>query len=105
MNITTDLASWAAVVGVLLPMLVALLQREHWGSTVNGVIFGVAVVVAAVIYQFVKIGHWDWRQWEGELLAIITWSVATFHLYWQPSGQIAAARAIPPGPSPAPPAK
>jgi hypothetical protein len=86
-------------------MLVALLQRDQWGSTINSVIFAAAVVVAAVIYQFAKVGHWNWNQWSQNLYAIIAWSLATYHAYWNRSPLIAKARAIPPPPQgPTPPA-
>ena len=97
MSITSDLGSWAAIVGILLPLLVALLQRDHWGSTVNGIIFGVACAVAAVVYGWIRYrDNFSWKIWEEALLAIIVWGLATYHLYWKPSGQVAAARAIPP---------
>lgn len=97
MNITTDLASWAAILGIVLPMLVALLQRDHWSSTVNGVIFGVACVVASVVYAYAKYGgNFTWVHWESALLPVIVWGVALYHTYYKPAGITSALRAIPP---------
>lgn len=96
-SLTDDLGSWAALVGIGLPALVALLQREHWGGVVNSVIFGAACVAASVVYGVIKFGsHFTWAHWEGTLLAIVVWGLATYKLYWRPSGQVAALRGVPP---------
>lgn len=96
MNITDDLGSWAALVGIGLPALVALLQREKFGDTINGIIFGVACVVASLVYGWIKFGdNLTWAHWEGTLLAIVVWGIATFKLYWKPSAMVAKLRAIP----------
>jgi len=94
--ITDDLGNWAALVGILLPALVALLQRAKWGSLINGIIFGAACVIASVIYGWIKYGsNFTWAHWEAALLAIVIWGLGTFHLYWKPSGQVDALRAVP----------
>lgn len=100
MNFTDDLGSWAALVGILLPALVALLQREHWGDTVNAIIFGAACVIASVIFGWIKYGdNFTWAHWEGSLLAIVAWGIGTYKLYWKPSLIAAKARAFPQIPS------
>lgn len=100
--LTEDLGSWAALVGILLPALVALLQRDHWGPTVNGIIFGVACAVASVIYGLIKFGSdLTWARWQEVLLAVITWGIATYHLYWKPSEISTKLRAIPQNKNPA----
>jgi hypothetical protein len=96
MNLTEDLASWAALVGIGLPALVALLQRDHWGSTVNAIIFGVSVVAASVVYGWIKFGdNFSWVHWESTLLAIVVWGLGTYKLYWKPSEITTKLRAIP----------
>ena len=83
-DITDDLGSWAALVGILLPAVVAVLQRAHWPSWVNALIFGVAVVIASIVYGFIKYGdNLSWAHWEGTLLAILLWGIATWHAYWK----------------------
>lgn len=98
MNITSDLGSWAALVGLGLPAVVALLQRTHWSSTVNAIIFGVACVAASVVYGWIRFGsNFTWAHWQGSLLAIVVWGMATYHLYWKPSGIAEKLRAVPVG--------
>ncbi len=113
MNITEDLASWASLVGIGLPALVALLQRTHWSSTTNALVYGAGVVVASVVYGWIKFGHdFTWARWEGSLLAIVVWGTATYHAYWAKAkeGQPSIAdklRAVPLGilPEPTPKGK
>lgn len=100
MDISNDLASWASLVGILLPALVALLQREHWGSTVNALIFGAACVIASVVYGWIKYGsNFTWAHWEATLLTIVVWGIGTYKLYWAPGDDsiVAKLRAIPGG--------
>jgi len=97
-NITDDLGSWAALVGIGLPALVALLQRTHWSSTTNALVYGAGVVVASVVYGFIKFGgDFTWAHWQGTLLAIVVWGTATYHLYWKPSQVTDKLRAVPLG--------
>lgn len=102
-DLTDDLGSWAALVGIGLPALTAILQRDHWPGWVNATIFGVAVVAASVVYGAVKYGHdFTWAHWEGSLLAIVVWGIFTYRLYWHGGANsiVTRLRAIPPGTSP-----
>lgn len=97
-DLTDDLGSWAALVGIGLPALVALIQRDHFPDWVNAVIFGVAVVVASVVYGWIKFGSdFTWAHWQGTLLAIVVWGIATYKLYWNPGTQsvVRKLRALP----------
>jgi len=83
-DITDDLGSWAALVGILLPAVVALLQKVSWPDWVNALVFGFAVVVASVVYGYIRYGSdLSWAHWEGTLLAIVLWGLATYHAYWK----------------------
>lgn len=105
MGITDSLSSWAAIIGILLPALVALLQRVHFSPQWNAIIFGAAVVVASVVYGWLKFGDdFTWKIWEEVLLAILTWGIATYHTYWKPSGQVDSLRKVPIGLGPSKPA-
>lgn len=96
MNITDDLGSWAALVGIGLPALVALIQQAHWSKTVNALVFGAACAVASVVYGWIKFGSdFSWAHWQGTLLAVVVWGIATYHLYWKPSDVVAKLRAVP----------
>lgn len=97
-DITDDLGSWAALVGIALPALVAVIQREHFPDWVNALIFGAAVVVASAVYGFIRFGSdFTWAHWQGTLLAIVVWGIATYKLYWRPGTQsvVAKLRAFP----------
>jgi hypothetical protein len=95
-SVTDDLGSYASLVGIVLPALVALLQRDGWGSAVNGAIFGFACVVASVVYGWIKFGgDFSWAHWESTLLAVVVWGLATYHLFWKPSTLSTKLRALP----------
>lgn len=97
--VTDDLGQWAAIVGIVLPFLVALLQKASWGDPqrtkmINSGIFAAAVVVASIIYAAIKYsGDFSWARWEEVLLAMLVWGIATYHTFWNRSGYIEAARA------------
>lgn len=81
--LTDDLGSWAALVGIVLPALVALLQRATWPTWVRQLTFAVACAVAAAVYGWIRFGSdMDWHHWQGALLAIVTWGIATYHGLW-----------------------
>lgn len=85
-DLTDDLGSWAAIVGILLPGIVALLQKATWPSYINAIIFAVACAVAALVYGYIRFGSdFSWTHWQGALLAIITWGVGTYHTFWKGS--------------------
>ena len=97
-NLTDDLGSWAALVGILLPLAAAYIQKLSWGdevktNMVNGAIFAAAVVATSFVYALIKFDPWSWDHWQGTLLAIIVWGIATYKTFWKPSGHVDALRA------------
>lgn len=99
-DITDSLGSWAALVGIALPPLAALVQRDHFPDWVNALIFAAAVVIASIVYGLIRFGDdWTWARWEGNLLAIVVWGIGMYKLYWNPGTQsvVRKARAFPGG--------
>jgi hypothetical protein len=86
-DITDDLGSWAAIIGILLPALVAILQKATWPSYINSLVFGAAVVVASVVYALIRFDDFTWAHWQGTFLAVLTWGIATYKTFWHPANR------------------
>lgn len=85
--------TWAGLVGMTLPPVVAFLQDDGFSDKVNGVIFGLCAVGASLGLEFVRLnGHFNWQDWSEELLIIAGLAIAFYKTYWSPSGQISAVR-------------
>jgi hypothetical protein len=95
LNQPTDLSLWSALVGIVLPELVAFIQSEKWPSWLNALIFGAACLFAAAVTEWIRNGSsWGATGYFHTLLVIIFAGLAAYHLYWKPSGHIAAARRV-----------
>lgn len=89
----SNLVTWAALVGVLLPPAVALLQKAKWPPLAQSAVFAAGCVAASFIVAWLDQSSWNWSAWRTTLLTIIGASLALFKLYWKPAGAIDLARA------------
>jgi hypothetical protein len=92
-NNPNDLALWSALVGLGLPWLVALIQQQSWPSWANALSFAAACFLAAAITEWIRNGDdWNATGYFHTFLVIVTAAIASYKLYWKPSGQIDQAR-------------
>jgi len=91
-----DVLSWAALVGVVLPPFVALLQKDGFSNLVNSIIFGAACIAASFATSALEQDNWNWAEWRTTLLTIIGAGLALYKLYWSPGGVVALGRATGP---------
>ena len=113
----TDFASmdlltlWAAVVGGLLPLLLALVNRRTWSSGIKQGVMLVGVAIATVGTmviggKFLPDDLYSWRDWARVAFVVYLMTVAAYRANWKPSGvtdrlevaQILPRRALPENP-------
>lgn len=92
----TNTELWAAVVGALLPPLLALLQKSSWSPKVQGALFALASAAASAVTTAIDHSHWNWSQWGTTLAWIVGTALVTFTTFWRPTGVIDDARALGP---------
>lgn len=101
-NPSTDLGMWSLLVGVLLPGLVAVVQRQTWSNKTRVAVGVGASAVAAFGTTYLTEGDALWDQ--GMLHAFLLIAVAAWASYqslWKASGVgPAIERATSPSPSP-----
>jgi hypothetical protein len=83
--VTSDAASWALIVGVLLPPFVAVVQRPNWAPR-----WRTLVMLAVAVLDGLGTAYFA-DQWHGAtpaaLVALAVASIsAAYHGLWQPSG-------------------
>lgn len=93
---TSNVVTWAALVGVCLPPFAGLLQKDGWSSLVNSIVFGASCIGAAFVVAYLDQSDFSWATWRTSLLTIIGAGLALYKLYWSPSGAVAVARATGP---------
>lgn len=83
----TNLAMWSALVGALLPMLVAVIQQHTWPTWVRSVAALVSSLVAAIPTVYLQ-GPQDftWSRWTTAALTILTVTLATYESFWKKTG-------------------
>jgi hypothetical protein len=81
-----QLALWSAVVGFVLPPVLALVMRSGWSSQVQGLVACAACLVAAAgtVWFQGDLGHG--QDLVTSFLLIFTAAIGTSRLYWKPSG-------------------
>jgi hypothetical protein len=86
MNWFTDTASWALILGVLTPLVVAVVQQPRWGTRYRAVVAAVAAVIVGVV---TVLANGTWQDASGTLGIIALVLVASNTAYktlWKPTG-------------------
>lgn len=78
----------AGVIGALLPLLIAVLNRQGWTTQIKSVFALVVCLAAAAITSFVSDGvdlndpSFDWVAWAGTIYAS---AMVSFSRFWKPT--------------------
>jgi hypothetical protein len=84
-DITNDLLMWNALVGVLLPMVIAFVNQAHWSPTAKGIVSLILAIVAAGGTAWFN-GAFTGRGVLSSILVVATLAYNTYRTFWQPSG-------------------
>lgn len=80
-----DVTAIDALVGALMPLVIALINQAHWSPRVKGgVALGVCVLAAALTE--VLRGSSDWRDWRNTGVVVFGAALFLYRTWWQPSG-------------------
>lgn len=84
-SVPTELVTISALVGMVLPGLIAVLNRYHWPTEAKAACAFVVCVVAAGV-----IAWWDqtldWSNYRIAILTVLTSALGFYHAIWRPSG-------------------
>ena len=84
----SDLQFYAAVVGVLLPLLTAIVVQTHWADQVKAIAQAALSFVAAVVITYTE-GNLDGdhlRQLFMAFLIVFAPAIATYYGFYKPTG-------------------
>lgn len=80
----TDLQMWSALVGALLPPVVAAINQPRWPGSWRLVMTVVCCLIAAGVTCWVA-GALAGRTYASSVLVVLTATLATYHWAWRPS--------------------
>lgn len=83
----SHLAQLSALIGFLLPWLVALVQRSTWSSTVRTII-GVAASVATATIVAILHGDVTMQTWGTAVIGVLGAAMVSYKTIWQPIGAV-----------------
>jgi uncharacterized membrane-anchored protein len=75
----------SALVGSLLPMLVAVVNRSHWAPSVKGLVVVASSIVAGLVTAWLN-GQLTGLRWTESALIIAGAAVVAYKHFWQPTG-------------------
>ena len=81
----TNLAQWSALVGFLLPLLIAIVQQSHWSRRTRTVVGAIAVTVAALVTAATE-NKLNWDTWATSLIWIAVTAYTSYRNVWIPLG-------------------
>jgi hypothetical protein len=82
--------SISIIVGFFMSPAISVISREKWNPQLKAVAAFVLCVIAAVVTAWYE-ATTNWHDLRGVLIAVFSASIASYHLFWKPSG---AANAI-----------
>lgn len=80
---TTD--TWAAVVGFVLPALVAVVNRSEWKAWVKGIVVVLASVVVGTVTALLG-GQFTGANWVQSIGIVFATSQVAYHTWWKGTG-------------------
>lgn len=84
---TTELASWAAIVGTTLPLAIAVISQSGWGTRTRSLLTaGLSVLAAIGTVHFANPGGLEAAPLVITTAAILTLAGSTYRTFWKPSG-------------------
>lgn len=86
MEFESTVAMWAAIVGFLMPLVIAVINRRDWSSPAKGMSAFVACLVAAFGTAYFEGGLSDANDVVTAALVVFTMAITTFQFWWKPSG-------------------
>jgi VIT1/CCC1 family predicted Fe2+/Mn2+ transporter len=80
----SNLAMWSALVGTLLPLLVAFVNRSTWSSGAKAVVAVISSAIAGTVTAWLN-GELSGRDVVTAILIVATATVASYHGLWKPT--------------------
>ncbi len=81
-----SLALWSTIVGFLLPPVLAVVMQARWRPEVKGMVAFVACLIAATGTVTIQGQIGDGTALTTSFLLIFSGAIATYRLYWHPTG-------------------
>lgn len=81
----SNLAQWSALVGFLVPLVIAIIQQTHWGRTIRTIVGVVSSLAAAVVTAAVQ-NNLNWNTWATSAIWIVTTAMVSYRTIWVPLG-------------------
>lgn len=81
----SNLQLWSAFVGLVLPNVVSLVNQAHWPSWMKGAVAIAVSAVAAAITTDLQ-GGFSGRSFATSFLVVVTATLATYRVFWKPTG-------------------
>ena len=76
---------YTVVLGVLLPLVIAAINREAWTGPLKA-LAALAICVVAAVFELLVKGQFDVQHLGSNLLTIFFLVVTTYKGFWQPTG-------------------
>lgn len=80
-----SLVQLSALIGSVLPLAIAAIQRESWSSAMKAV-FAVAVCLIAATVTTLASGNFNSHDWFSSAVAVFTLTGVTYRSVWKPTG-------------------
>lgn len=81
----TTQQSLLAVIGALLPLVIALVNQAHWPAQAKGLVALAACVVAATVTEYVQ-GHVNLTDWRTAVVVVTGAALVSYRALWKSSG-------------------
>jgi hypothetical protein len=90
---SSGLAQLSALVGSLLPLLIAIIQRAHWRQGFRTVVGLACIAAASTIIVWSK-GQLNAHDWVTSAITVFTLCQVTYHTVWKQTGVTKAIETI-----------
>lgn len=84
---TTELAAWTAVVGVMLPLVISVIQQSGWAVKMRSAVTAAVSIAAAVgTVYYANPGGLEAQPLIITAAAVLTLAGSTYRTVWKPTG-------------------
>jgi hypothetical protein len=83
--VMSNLALVSAFVGIVMPLVVSVINQEHWSSQLKGVVALLVSFVAAAVTTWAE-GGLHGHSLASSFLIVFGATIATYRVFWKPTG-------------------
>jgi chromate transport protein ChrA len=81
----TDILTIGAILGFIMPPVIAFINQERWGSALKGVVAFVICLLASLGAEIWQDHELNWHDWRNLMIVVFSSAIFFYHQFFKPT--------------------